>query len=145
MIPYDDLVAALSAWRARQGLPVSTLGGGGSGATPQPGSGPNAAPQPGSGPNMAAKAGSGPNRGMPPAPGSGRTKAPSMPPPMQEELDVEDAAMLEEQYENEGDDFAMAFNPGAGGDGESTAIGGAPERPTEADMGRRCGNNNDDW
>ena len=27
MIPYDDLVAALSAWRARQGLPVSTLGG----------------------------------------------------------------------------------------------------------------------
>ena len=27
MIPYDDLVAALSAWRARQGLPVSTMGG----------------------------------------------------------------------------------------------------------------------
>ena len=26
MIPYDDLVAALSAWRARQGLPVSTMG-----------------------------------------------------------------------------------------------------------------------
>ena len=24
MIPYDDLVAALQAWRARQGLPVST-------------------------------------------------------------------------------------------------------------------------
>jgi hypothetical protein len=43
MIPYDDLVAALSQWRARQGLPVSALGGGGSGGTPSPGSGPNSA------------------------------------------------------------------------------------------------------
>ncbi len=48
MIPYDDLVAALSAWRARQGLPVSTLGGASSSAAPQPGSGPHG--QPGSGP-----------------------------------------------------------------------------------------------
>jgi hypothetical protein len=151
MIPYDDLVAALSAWRARQGLPVSTLGGGGSGATAQPGSGPNAMmAQPGSGPY--AQPGSGPNRGAPPAaPGSGRTKQPSMPPPMQaqtqdEALEVGDEAMLEEHYENEGDDFAMAFNPNAapGGDGDdATSIGGAPERPTEADMNRR--NDRDDW
>ena len=59
MIPYDDLVAALSAWRARQGLPVSMLGGG----APQAGSGPT--PAPGSGPH-GAKPGSGPNRGAPP-------------------------------------------------------------------------------
>ncbi len=48
MIPYDDLVAALSAWRARQGLPVNTIGG-------TSGSGPN-------------RSGSGPNRTPPPAP-----------------------------------------------------------------------------
>ena len=48
MIPYDDLVAALSAWRARQGLPVNTIAG-------TSGSGPN-------------KAGSGPNRAPPPPP-----------------------------------------------------------------------------
>jgi hypothetical protein len=57
MIPYDDLVAALSQWRARQGLPVSTLGGGGSGGTPSPGSGPHGKPPSGphsSRPGMAA-------------------------------------------------------------------------------------------
>ena len=128
MIPYDDLVAALSAWRARQGLPVSTLGGGGSGATAQPGSGPN--------------------RGGPPAtPGSGRTKAPSMPPPMpdtHDELDVDAASLLEEQYENEGADFGMSFGQGnEGNEAEATSIGGAPERPTEADMKRR--DDRDDW
>jgi hypothetical protein len=48
--------------------------------------------------------------------------------------------MLEEQYETEGNDFAMPFN--AGGESEATSIGGAPERPTEADMG---GNGRDDW
>jgi hypothetical protein len=74
-----------------------------------------------------------------------RTKAPSMPPPLantlDDALDVDDAAMLEEQYENEGDDFAMKFNPNTG-EGEETAIGHAPERPTEANMG---GNGRDDW
>src|SRR4051794_5963924 len=81
MIPYDDLVAALSAWRARQGLPVSALGG----AAPQPGSGPTAMPSPGSGPM--AKPGSGPNRGGPPA-APQRTKSPSMPPPVAHEEEV---------------------------------------------------------
>jgi hypothetical protein len=46
MIPYDDLVAALSQWRARQGLPVNSLGGSGSGGTKTAGSGPNKAPPP---------------------------------------------------------------------------------------------------
>jgi hypothetical protein len=129
MIPYDDLVAALSAWRARQGLPVSTMGGG-SAATPSPGSGPHA--QAGSGPY--GQPGSGPNRGAPPAPPRG--KQPSVPPPMAEEMhEVDEAEMLEEHYDNEGNDYAMSF--GAGGGGESTEIGGAPERPTDQDFGGR--------
>lgn len=71
-----------------------------------------------------------------------------MPPPLaantvDDAMDVDDSAMLEEQYENEGDDFAMGFNPQGGGDGEETAIGVAPERPTEADMSG--GKGRDDW
>lgn len=125
MIPYDDLVAALSAWRARQGLPVS-MDGGGSGATPKVGSGPHAAP------------GSGPNRAAPPSPPPGRMQAQA-----ETEEVVDDAAMLDEEaYENEGNDFAMAFGAGGGADaGEATSIGAAPERPTEADLGR----DRDDW
>ena len=124
MIPYDDLVAALSAWRARQGLPVSALGG-------KQGSGPTAAPTPGSGPTA--------------KPGSGRTKAPSIPPPLEmHDEEVGDAEMLEEHYENEGSDFAMPFNAGGDG-GEATSIGGAPERPTDENMGGRGGNGRDNW
>ena len=124
MIPYDDLVAALSAWRARQGLPVSTMGGSGSGGTVSPGSGPYGSP--GSGPQ--AKPGSGPNR----------------PPPNRPDSNVEeigDDGLLEEQYESEGGDFAMAFGGQPGDD--STAIGSAPERPTDNDMSGRGGK--DDW
>lgn len=128
MIPYDDLVAALSAWRARQGLPVSTLGGTGSGPTPA------GVPVPGSGPTA--------------KPSSGRTKAPSIPPPLEmHDEEVGDAEMLEEHYETEGSDFAMPFNAG-GGEGEATSIGGAPERPTDENMGGRGGrggNGRDDW
>jgi hypothetical protein len=63
-----------------------------------------------------------------------------------EALEVGDEAMLEEHYENEGDDFAMSFGAGkapAGDGDDATSIGGAPERPTEADMNRR--NDRDDW
>jgi len=137
MIPYDDLVAALSAWRARQGLPVSTLGGAGSGGTAQPGSGPTPSPgsgphgyaSGGSGPQGYAQGGSGPTRGAPPQPP--RAKQPSVPPPLQQEMDVEDAEMLEEQYENEGDDFAMSFGAKNADADDATSIGGAPERPTD--------------
>lgn len=124
MIPYDDLVAALSNWRARQGLPVSTLGKQPSGGTPVA-----TAPAPGSGPRT--------------APPSAPPRAPS-PPPMAAHDDVQevdDAAMLEEgAYENEGNDFAMSF--GGGDAGEATSIGGAPERPTDPGDPRRGG---DDW
>src|SRR5262245_14343414 len=114
MIPYDDLVAALSAWRARQGLPVSTMGGG------------SAAPSPGSGPHASyGQPSSGPQRGAPPPAPVGKAT-----PPMGEEMhEVDEAEMLEEHYDNEGNDYAMSF--GAGDDGESTAMGSAPERPTD--------------
>ncbi len=124
MIPYDDLVAALSNWRARQGLPVSTLSKQPSGGTPVA-----TAPAPGSGPRTA----------PPVAP----PRAPS-PPPMEAHDDVhevDDAAMLDEgAYENEGNDFAMAFGGGGDNDGESTSIGSAPERPTDPNGGR-----GEDW
>jgi hypothetical protein len=158
MIPYDDLVAALQQWRARQGLPVSTMGGGGTAAAPQPGSGPHGQAgsgpygQTGSGPYGQAgsgpygQPGSGPTRGAPPAPPRG--KQPSIPPPLAAGDDgmheVDDAEMLEEQYETEGSDFAMGFgNP----TDDSTAIGGAPERPTDPNdfNGGRGGGGRDDW
>jgi hypothetical protein len=138
MIPYDDLVAALSAWRARQGLPVSALGGG-SGPTPTPGSGPTAKP------------GSGPNRAAPPAPPTSR---PAITPPPVVEEQVEEAMLDEEVYENEGNDFAMSFSGDApaatttppavdDGDGDATSIGSVPERPTEMDMTHE--DDKDDW
>jgi hypothetical protein len=81
MIPYDDLVAALSQWRARQGLPVSAMGGG-SGGTPAPGSGPNA--RPGSGPNASSS-----RPGMAAA---------------HDDLEVDSAAVLEDgDYESAGE------------------------------------------
>ncbi|MBV8762084.1 MAG: hypothetical protein JO257_32625 [Deltaproteobacteria bacterium] len=136
MIPYDDLVAALSNWRAKQGLPVSTLGKQPSGGTPVP---------------QMTQPGSGPTSGSGPTPGSGpRTAPPAAPPkaapPLEAHDDVhevDDAAMLDEgAYENEGNDFAMSFGGGnAGGDeGEATSIGGAPERPTNPNGGR-----GEDW
>lgn len=135
MIPYDDLVAALSAWRARQGLPVSTIGGGaeaapqsGSGPTPTPGSGPYG--QPGSGPY--GQPGSGPHRGGPPTP-----------PPLAMGDDamheVDEAEMLEEQYDAEGADYAMSFGNNAE---DQTSIGSAPEQGDPNDWnGGRGGNN----
>ncbi len=110
MIPYDDLVAALSAWRARQGLPVSTMGAAPSGPAPTP------MPQ--------TKSGSGPKNAPPPP----RAKAASIPPPLampDTVEEVDDSAMLDESsYENEGDDFAMNF----GQRGSATEIGGPPAR-----------------
>jgi hypothetical protein len=113
MIPYDDLVAALSQWRARQGLPVSTMGTSGSGGTPAPGSGPHG--QPGSGPNAAS------------------SSRPGMAAAAHE---VDDAEVLEDDaYENDGGDYGKD-------EVEPTAIGTAPERPTETDMG---GGGREDW
>lgn len=119
MIPYDDLVAALTSWRTRQGLPVSA------GATA--GSGPTAMPAPGSGPT--ATPGSGPARATPPAPprSGGYTPPPLAEVTADDSLDVEESALLEEaHYDNEGADYAMNFTA-VEHDAESTVLGQAPE------------------
>ena len=76
-----------------------------------------------------------------------------MPPPLQantidDAVDVDDAAMLEEQYENEGSDFAMSFG-NQNADDSQTAIGNAPERPTDpSDFNRGRGGRGgggEDW
>lgn len=118
MIPYDDLVAALSSWRARQGLPVNMVG--------NTGSGPHA------------KQGSGPNRAPPAPPSASR---PGM--PVAAEADEVAEVLEEEAYENEGADYGMQFDANANNEVEPTSIGQAPERPTEMDMGEDRGR--DDW
>jgi len=138
MIPYDDLVVALQTWRARQGLPVAQL----SGMLTPPVSEPVAAAAPRTNPPVA-----------PP-------KAAVPPPlaPADTHDDVDDAGLLVEEahYENEGDDFAMAFGQPAEPDFESTAIGTAPPPAasgqrdsfggsTEPEPPADKHNRNDDW
>lgn len=108
MIPYDDLVAALASWRARQGLPNATI-------SPSPAVVAAEAPKPAA-------------RTAPPAAPPARVAAP---PPLASAEEVDDSALLEEaHYDNEGNDFALAFGQPEV-DAESTAIGlGPPSRDT---------------
>jgi hypothetical protein len=112
MIPYDDLVVALQTWRARQGLAVAQL------------SGVSISPPPVEVPRT--------NPPAPPPPKAAATPPPLAPAPNTQDEEFEEGALLEEaHYENEGDDFAMAFNgqpPPAQpeGEDESTSIGNAP-------------------
>lgn len=147
MIPYDDLVVALQTWRARQGLPVAQLSGV---MIPPPALGAEPQPAP---------------RTNPPAP-----PKPAMPPPLApvdtRDEEVEAALLEEAHYENEGDDFAMAFGAAINeGDeqvaeadseeSESTSIGtppppGAGPRDsfggsTEPEPGSGKHTRNDDW
>ncbi len=145
MIPYDDLVAALQSWRARQGLPV-------------------AAPAAGSGPRTA-----------PPAPAAApatRATPPAAPPRLADVETVDEAhhdvaeEHLEEEhliedghYENEGNDFAMSFAADGhnghltgvnGADGSETMVGHdpalEPDRPSDlTDPGAAQRNGRDDW
>jgi hypothetical protein len=121
MIPYDDLVVALAAWRARQGLPVAQLA-----VTPPP-----APPRP---PAQAAARATAP-RAAPPPP----------PPASSSQDDFDDGGLVEDgQYASAGDDYVVPL----GGDmveqaGESTAIGAAPEPPSEGLTKR--GKRNPDW
>ena len=95
-------MAALQAWRARQGLPVEQI-------TPPI----TAAPPASKGPPTA------PPRATPP---------PLAVPDVHEEA-IDDAALLEEaHYDNEGGDFAMSFGGDVENDAESTAIGVGPSR-----------------
>ena|SRR6188474_556345 len=107
MIPYDDLVAALASWRARQGLPVAR-----GAAPPAP-----AAPPPRA-PAAAARSAppAAPPRGAPPPAAPAQNAA----------ADFDDGALIEESYEAAGDDYVVGFASDAV---ESTAIGGAPEPP----------------
>ncbi len=105
MIPYDDLVIALTTWRARQGLPVGQLSGA---LTPPPGMVAAPVVHAGSG----ALSGSG--RTAPPQRTSG--SRPNVPPPgprdphdgphdgpydgaHDDALDVDDAALIEEHHD----------------------------------------------
>lgn len=119
MIPYDDLVVALTTWRARQGLPVA-----------QP----------------VAAAPSAPARGhaAPPAPARppaapARPAAPPQAPP--DAGDFEEGALVEDASYDPGDDYVMQL----GGDDqpvEATEIGSAPEPPAPAP---RRGKRPDSW
>jgi hypothetical protein len=126
MIPYDDLVVALTTWRARQGLPVAAGAAAAAAAhVPAP-----KATTPGTGPRTA-----------PPAPPSRGSS--TIPPPLaavdtqDDPMDVDSAALLEEHFENEGDDFAMAFDARTQGahEAEATAIGMAPSPPNRDSFG----------
>jgi hypothetical protein len=156
MIPYDDLVAALQAWRARQGLPVSTQ---------QP-----AVANTSNGQTSVSTSGSPSSRpGTPPPappPGNKRTTAPRMPLPLaavdtaDEHIDaleeveasvdehVESALIEESHYENEGDDFAMSFGNNGNGHhhnqtSDETLVG---DDVADADGGAgRSHNTREDW
>jgi hypothetical protein len=102
MIPYDDLVAALAAWRARQGLPTGHIAA------------PVAAPAPAAAPKQAAdkRPASQPGRATSPAAVIGESTG-------ETSIDVDEAALLEESS-----DFAMSFD--SGGAGEATPPRGTP-------------------
>ena len=105
MIAYDDLVAALAAWRTRQGLPVahqSTAAALPPSPPPSRGRAAPAAPAPAARPGTA--------RGVAaPAPAS----------------DFDDAALVEDASYDTGEDYVMQLGETV----EPTAIGSAPEPP----------------
>jgi len=130
MIPYEDLVAALQAWRVKQGLPVGMLGGM---ITPPPMRA--AAPV-----VRAAPPAPPPARPGPPGPPPKSPTPPPLAPPDSIDEPVDDASLLEEtHYENEGADFALAFQPVAaeGEPHEGTTVddpnGSAPRPKTPRD------------
>jgi hypothetical protein len=112
MIPYEDLVVALQAWRVKQGLPVGGLSGS---FTPPPAHAP--APAPSAPPPRAAPPTPPPRAASPPMPPPRATPPPLAPPDLG---DVEEAHVLEDHYANEGDDYAMSFDH-VEHDGESTS------------------------
>lgn len=149
MIPYEELVIALQTWRAKQGLPVGQL----SGALMPPPVSVTAAPQRSGPPSAPPSTGrTGPQQAFL---GNVATPPPlaAVDEPIDDSLDVDESALIEEaHYENEGDDFGIAFGAKAGDDGESTSIGGPPvARGSEHtldegdDAPPPAPNRNDDW
>ncbi len=125
MIPYEDLVVALQTWRAKQGLPVGQMSG-------------TFAPPP------VAKAAPPPPPPRAPMSPPGRVITSMTPPPLAD-LELDEHAIDESHYENEGGDFAMAFDAAAAAamhaqlhgdvhqdpEDESTSIGQPPPRPSD--------------
>ena len=140
MIPYDDLVIALATWRARQGLPVAQLSGALSPPPPPP---------------SASQSNDRMRAAPPPPPRNVAATPPPLEEPVHDEVDA--AALIDENvYENEGEDFAMAFGS-VQQEAESTAIGVPPSanrdsfggggtQPEEPPPARRGGKRKkDDW
>jgi hypothetical protein len=101
MISYDDLVVALTAWRARQGLPVGHPAAVAAAAAPPP---PARKPV------------------APPRPAPSRAAAPAS------EGDFEDGGLIEDAgYDTSDEDYVMQL--GGEQPAEPTAIGAAPEPP----------------
>jgi hypothetical protein len=129
MIPYDDLEVALATWRARQGLPGAQLAS----AAPTP---PPRAPAPPPAARMAAP--SGPPRAAAPPPAQ-------LSPELQD-FDVSEGALIEDGHDEGGDDYVVPFGDVAiDQSGETTAIGGEPEPPTEHLLVPARGKRNPAW
>lgn len=124
MIPYDDLVAALANWRAKQGLPGSTLS-----AAPQATAATPSAPASKSGPKTAPP-GAPPGR-SPSASSGSMAAARHGHATVDDHLDVDEAALLEEASYGD-DEFGAAFASATGHD-EATSIGGAPTNDATVD------------
>jgi hypothetical protein len=99
MIPYDDLVVALTAWRARQGLPVAHAA---SSAAPVAAA---------SAPSPAAR------RVTPPAP------RPAQRPPA-ELADFDDGGLVEDASYDAGEDYVMALGEQTA---EPTSVSSSPD------------------
>lgn len=109
MIPYDDLVVALSAWRARQGLPVVQ-----SAAAAQPAR-VRAAPAP-----------------APAAPATPARPAAAQVPAAS---DFDEPGLVEDGYDNDsGEDYVMQLGENTA---EPTAISGVPEPVPTGGRGKR--------
>jgi hypothetical protein len=123
MIPYDDLVAALAAWRARQGLPVVQV------------------------------AGAVPAAARPPAPPAApRTAPPNAPPrsvapaPLPSDDFGADALVEDAAYDVSGEDYVLSLASGVIVESaESTAIGGPPEPVDEGVLVPKRGKRKPDW
>lgn len=107
MIPYDDLVGALTAWRARQGLPVAQAG--------------VAASPPGRGRSPAATPPS-PPRAAPPPPASAGLG------------DFDAGALIEDASGDASDDYLMQLD---GLETETTASGAPSGTTSSARRGKR--------
>jgi len=131
MIPYEDLVVALQAWRVKQGLPVGSLApvassapvaaSASSSSTSMPSSGPGSpSSTPILGSRVISDASSGPRtsspvaaRPGPPGPPPRSPTPPPLAPPDSIDEPVDDAALIEEAQYDEAEpasDYAMAFD-----------------------------------